>query len=154
MEARGSRLLRTAHLLCGDRHEAERLLGDALAKTWQAWRGLSTLAAAENLTLRRLVSGAREAVLPAPPASSLPAGLGLDPPERVAARGALRRRLATLSPEERAVLVLRHAEGLPPERVATVTGLSPQQVLDVEAAALAALGSDPDLAPYVEESVA
>lgn len=148
VDARAPRLLRTAHLLCGDRHEAERLLGEALAHTWRSWGRGRTLIAAENHALRRLVASAKAVTPPPPPSRPLPGGLGLDPPERVAARGALRRVLGGLTADERAVLVLRHADGLPVERVALVTGLSVEQVTLHEQAGLGALERAEELAGY------
>ncbi len=145
VELRSAELLRTAHLLCGDRHEAEQVLGQALARSWRSWRRAHSDVAAHNLVLRMLVSAARSHTPPAPATGLLPAGLGTDQPEQVAARVALRSVLATLSADERAVLVLRHAELLPVERVAAIVGLSEQQVEVVERSALAHVSSRPEL---------
>lgn len=153
VQARSPRLLRTAQLLTGDRVAAEKALTAALGAAWKRWSSLQSDAqpdAVEDEVLRGLVTaGARASVGAAAPTGRLPEGLGTSDQTRVAARGALRRRLSAMPPELRAVVVLRHADGLSTERVARVLREDPQQVERAEQAAVALLARDEDLAAYV-----
>jgi RNA polymerase sigma-70 factor (sigma-E family) len=58
MHARWSALFRTAYLLAGDRHDAEDLLQDALAKTCIRWRRIRDKAAADAYVRRIMVHDA------------------------------------------------------------------------------------------------
>jgi hypothetical protein len=148
VQARSPQLLRTAHLLTGDRQAAERALTAALGVAWKQWTGAPD--AAEDVVLRELVAAGKRATAGAPASgTALPEGLGSSDSNRVAARGALRRQLVTMPAELRAVVVLRLADGLPVERVARVLGEQPEQVVRAEEAALALLARDPEVAPYV-----
>ena len=117
--ARGPALERFAYVLTGDAHRAQDLVQTALLKAYRRWRWVAR-AEHPDAYVRRIVvtsfvdwrrrrSNAEEPVeaLPDRPA---PGGPG-DPADRVADRDELHRALATLSPRQRAVLVLRHYEG-------------------------------------------
>ena len=150
VQARSPRLLRTAHLLTGDRAVAERALTTALGEAWRGWGSTGGGDAAEDVVLRSLVAAGKRATATAPQtATALPEGLGTGDATRVVARTALRRELSSMPAELRAVVVLRHADGLSTERVAAVLGEEPAQVERAESAALALLGRDDDLAPFV-----
>jgi DNA-directed RNA polymerase specialized sigma24 family protein len=149
VQSRSPRLLRTAHLLTGDRAVAEKALTTALAETWRTWSGGGDRA--EDVALRHLVAAGKRATAGGESSTRLPEGLGTGDTTRVAARGSLRRQLATMPAELRAVVVLRHADGLSQERVASVLGEDVAQVQRAEDAALVLLARDEDLAPYVLE---
>jgi DNA-directed RNA polymerase specialized sigma24 family protein len=151
VQARSPRLLRTAQLLTGDRVAAEKALTAALGDAWRAWSGQgATPEVAEDTVLRGLVAaGKRATARAAAPTGRLPEGLGTSDQTRVAARGALRRQLSAMPAELRAVVVLRHADGLSTERIARVLGEEPEQVERAEHAAVVLLSRDEDLAPYV-----
>ena len=123
------RLVRTAWLLCGDRHEAEDLVQTALVKVVRAWprierkddpfvyaRAVLANTAASRWRRRRrydeLTAGRRD---PAP----VP-----DPAAEVVLRDAVWRALDTLPPRTRAVLVLRYFEDLTEAQIATALGCS------------------------------
>ena len=118
------RLLRTAFLLGGDRDAAERMLEDALARTWLSWRRLDDQ---PETHVRRLLV---RAALKQPG----PAGGGGD---------ALWDRLGRLGRRQRAVVVLRYLDDLPEAATADLLGCSETTVRAREARALAALGVDP-----------
>lgn len=154
VQARSPRLLRTAQLLTGDRAAAERALTASLGAAWKRWSALQSAGgpdAVEDEVLRGLVAAGTRATAgaAAAPTGRLPEGLGSSDQTRVAARGALRRQLSALPAELRAVVVLRHADGLSTERVARVLGEEPEQVERAEQAAVVLLSRDEDLAPYV-----
>jgi RNA polymerase sigma-70 factor (sigma-E family) len=123
------RLLRTAWLLCGDRHEAEDLVQTALVKVVRAWprierkddpfvyaRAVLANTAASRWRRRRrydeLTAGRRDPA-PAP-----------DPATEVVLRDAVWRALDTLPPRTRAVLVLRYFEDLTEAQTAGTLGCS------------------------------
>jgi RNA polymerase sigma-70 factor (sigma-E family) len=123
------RLLGTAWLLCGDRHEAEDLVQTALVKVMRAWprierrddpyvyaRTVLTNTAASRWRRRRrydeLTAGER-------PAAAVP-----DPAAAVVLHDAIWRALATLPARTRAVLVLRYFEDLSEAQIATTLGCS------------------------------
>lgn len=154
VQARSPRLLRTAHLLTGDRVAAEKALTAALAETWKSWGGEQAGDAAEDTTLRHLVAAGKRATAGAAATGRLPEGLGSSDTTRVAARGALRRQLASMPAELRAVVVLRHADGLSEDRIAAVLGEDVEQVRRAEQAALVLLARDAELSAYVVEASA
>lgn len=114
--ARGPALERFAYVLTGDRHRAQDLVQTALLKAYRRWRWVARadhpdayvrrIVTTSYLDWRRRLSSTEEPVgdLPDRPG-------GADPGDRVADRDELRRALATLTPRQRAVLVLRHLEG-------------------------------------------
>ena len=117
--ARGAALERFAFVLTGDAHLAQDLVQTALLKAYRRWRWVAR-AEHPDAYVRRIVTTSfvdwrrrrtqrREPVdeLPDRPAAASPP----DPADRVADRDELQRALATLSPRQRAVLVLRHYEG-------------------------------------------
>ena len=143
---------RTAALLAGDRHLAEDLLQTALAKTYLRWHRLREPAAAEAYVRRVMVTTVirwrRRRWHGEIPAAELPepagaAGAGTDA-YRDAYRDAdtrelLRRALAKLPPQQRAVLVLRYFEDLGEGEVARLLGCSRGTVKSRTSRALAAL---------------
>lgn len=127
--ARGRALERYAYVLTGDRHRAQDMTQIALAKAYRHWRRI-TRAQHPDAYVRRIVtnsyldwrrrrSGTEEPldVLPEQAAGSFP-----DPAESVALRDELHRALATLTTQQRAVLVLRHYEGQDDAAIAEILG--------------------------------
>jgi RNA polymerase sigma factor (sigma-70 family) len=68
----------------------------------------------------------------------------------VAMRQDLWRALQRLTPNQRAVLVLRHYEHFPDEEIATVLGCSRSNVRSLAARALTRLRSDPLVSPWYQ----
>lgn len=139
-----TKLGRTAALLAGDRHLAEDLLQTALAKTYLRWHRLREPAAAEayvrRVMVHTLIRWRRRRWLGEIPAEQLPER-AVDDDAYCAAdtRDLLRKALATLSPQQRAVLVLRYFEDLTEDEVARVLGCSKGTVKSRAFRALAAL---------------
>jgi RNA polymerase sigma-70 factor (sigma-E family) len=140
--ARGEALLRTAYLLCGDRHLAEDLVQEVLVKVHRRRRleeiehldaYLRSAVVRQFLSWRRRRSG-NEALLLAGREPSLPG-----PADAHAERDAVWSELARLPRQQRAVLVLRYYEDLPDARIAELIGCAPATVRAHAARALATL---------------
>ncbi|MDX6295385.1 MAG: hypothetical protein QOH50_4460 [Kribbellaceae bacterium] len=125
--ARAPHLYRTAWLLAGDRHHAEDLVQETLAKMFRAWRGLQRIdnpsAYAQTVLARTFISQRRRRSWSEQPTSTLPdaADRQADP----ALRLSLQKALAELAPLDRAVLVLRFFEDRSVEQVALDLGRNP-----------------------------
>ena len=124
--ARGRALERYAFVLAGDGHVAQDLVQTALLKAYRRWRWVSA-ADHPDAYVRRIVTTSyldwrrrrSEQLLPELPE---PAARAPDPADEVVSRDELLRALATLSPHQRAVLVLRHYEGCDDAAIAAVLG--------------------------------
>jgi RNA polymerase sigma-70 factor (sigma-E family) len=155
---RSAALLRTAWLLTGDPTRAEDLLQSALAAVWRRWRHVPPTGDPQAYVRRTMVNlyaswwrrrwrGEVPTALPPEPAGTGPELAGA-----VANRDAVRRALARLSRQQRAVVVLRYAEDLSVEETARVLGCSPGTVRVQAFRALAELRADPGLRPAVPAS--
>ncbi|NEA33161.1 SigE family RNA polymerase sigma factor [Streptomyces sp. SID13031] len=120
VQARRSRLVGAAYLLCGDRHTAEDLVQTALAKLYAAWPKIHSRGAEDAYVLKILVNTTidagrrrwrRELISDELPEQSVP-GPDLD------GRDELVRALATLGPKQRRIVVLRYWLDLSVEEVA------------------------------------
>ncbi len=121
-------LARTAWLLCGDEHRAEELVQQALVRTYLAW---PTASDREPLAYARRVLANlridtwrkhRREVLTHP--ADLPEDAAGGHADRHAERDLLVRALATLTPRQRRVVVLRHLVGMSEREVASDLGVS------------------------------
>ena len=145
--ARYRALLRTGLALTGDLGHAEDLAQSALIKTYLAWGRLREIANAESYARRTLVRLAlRErqrrwhgeisaGQLPEPGATTATAGHG-DRDDLVID---IRRALATLPVEQRAVLVLRYLDDQSEAETAQLLGISPGTVKSRASRGLASL---------------
>jgi RNA polymerase sigma-70 factor (sigma-E family) len=130
--ARGKALLRTAYLLCGDRHLAEDLVQEVLARVHRR-RGvddiehldayLRSAVVRQFLSWRRRRSGNELLMLPGPEPAPQPG-----PADAHAERDAVWSELARLPRQQRAVLVLRYYEDLPDDRIGELIGCAPATV--------------------------
>jgi len=144
VRGRSSSLLRTAHLLTGDRSDAEDLLQVALERLSRHWRRLDgdpdayvrrTMVnlATDRWRLRnRRPQQARGELLDEHPH-------GADPHRQVEQRLDLVRALRTLTPRQRAVLVLRYFDDLSEADTARAIGCSIGTVKSTCSRALARL---------------
>lgn len=120
-------LYRSALLLCGDRHGAEDLVQETLAKVYVAWRRVENPAAYAHTTLARVFVSSRRPrssterptdTMPELPVRDVDAALRID----------LLRALALLGRVDRAVLVMRFLEDQTVEQTADALRLSPGNV--------------------------
>ncbi len=141
--ARAPHLFRSAWLLCGDRHQAEDLVQETLAKVYVRWRRpLSSridnpAAYAQTALTRTFLSAKRRRSSTELPYASLPDSPVGDPSAASDVRFALRDALAELSQADRVVLVLRYLEDLSVDEVAERMGISAGAVRNRSLRALA-----------------
>jgi DNA-directed RNA polymerase specialized sigma24 family protein len=128
--ARGSDLVRTAWYLTGDGDRARDLVARVLGRQLAHWEQVASEGAgAMDTHLRRALVRAHLA--------------GDQPSDTVATEG-LSGRLRSLPRRERAAVVLRLVDGMPPDRVADLLDVSPAVVRTHTAAAIDALGLSED----------
>ena len=128
---RSHALLRSAFLLTGDQHLAEDLVQEALARTHRAWSRLEKPSNAEAYA-RKVMYHAQVSLWRRPKvAESLPGddlerhgGSIDDPAEAAVRRITLQRALLSLSPKQRAVIVLRYFEDHTEVEAAQMLGVS------------------------------
>jgi RNA polymerase sigma-70 factor (sigma-E family) len=128
--ARSGALYRQAWALCGDRHRAEDLVQETLAKVFVKWRRIETpYAYAQRTLMRTYLSGRRRRSSTEQPWAEVPDHGGVWDPTAISdLRMSLQDALAELTPLDRAVLVLRHLEDLSVAQTAERLGLSPGAV--------------------------
>ena len=122
--ARGPALERFAYVLTGDAHLSQDLVQTALLKAYRRWRWV-TRVEHPDAYVRRIVTTSyldwrRRRSNSEAPVAALPDRAGPDLAEGVVDRDQLRRALGTLTPRQRAVLVLRHYEGLDDAAIAAL----------------------------------
>jgi RNA polymerase sigma-70 factor (sigma-E family) len=152
-------LMRAAWLLTGEHQLAEDLLQTTLATAWRRWPRISATDNPAGYVRRILVttyvSWWRRRWRHEYPAASLPDHPveGIDHAANLAQRDAIRRALAKLSRQQRAVVVLRYAEDLSVAQTAEVLACSQNTVKVQASRALAVLRADEVLRPYeIEEA--
>lgn len=152
--ARTPHLYRAAWLLCGDRHQAEDLVQEALAKVYVrmgrrfAGRVENPAAYAQTALVRTFLSHRRRRSSRERPYADPPDRPVGDHADATGLRLALLDALAGLAPADRAVLVLRYLEDLSVEEVANRLEVSPGAVRNRSMRALARVRPllDPSLA--------
>jgi RNA polymerase sigma-70 factor (sigma-E family) len=126
-QVRTPHLYRTAWLLVGDRHQAEDLVQETLAKMFRAWRGISRIdnpaAYAQTVLARTFVSQWRRRRVVEQPYAEVPEVV--ERPGDAELRVALQNALSALAPLDRAVLVLRFFEDRSVDQVALDLGKKP-----------------------------
>jgi RNA polymerase sigma-70 factor (sigma-E family) len=130
--ARSSALLRFAYLLCADRHLAEDLLQEVLVKAHRRWSAIEADnpdAYLKQALVRTHISWNRRRSSSEVPSAYVPESAYVDAfDDRHASRDEVWAMLATLSPTQRAVLVLRYYEDLDDRRIAELVAISPSTV--------------------------
>jgi RNA polymerase sigma-70 factor (sigma-E family) len=133
-------LLRSAYLLTGDRHLAEDLVQEALARTHRAWGRLDDVANAEAYARRTMYHAQVSVWRRHRVAESLPGDLPETPAgdhaDATTRRIAVQRALLTLSARQRAVVVLRYFEDHTETEAAEMLGVSVSTVRTQTARAL------------------
>lgn len=122
--ARGAALERFAYVLSGDAHLAQDLAQTALLKAYRRWRWVARAehpdAYVRRIVTRSYLDWRRRRSSGEAPVDAVPDRPAPDLAEGVAERDQLRRALGTLSPRQRAVLVLRHYEGMDDAAIAVL----------------------------------
>jgi RNA polymerase sigma-70 factor (sigma-E family) len=142
--ARSGALMRTAHLLAGDRQHGEDLLQQTLTKVYLSWRKIRDPQAAEAYARRTLattaVSWRRRRWHGEHASEVLPERLG-DADETAGVDERLRvwKAIAALPAKQRAVVVLRYYEDLSESEIAALLGVSAGTVKSQASRALASL---------------
>ena len=127
--ASADRLYAVAHQITRDAYLAEDAVQQALVAMWRDLPSLRDPARFEAWTYRLVVRAAlmdlrRRRSRPVVPIEGHdPPGGGGDPAAAIARRDELQRALAVLTPEHRAVIVLRHLVGAPLDEIAEVMGI-------------------------------
>jgi RNA polymerase sigma-70 factor (sigma-E family) len=143
--ARGAALVRIARGLLRDPHHAEDVVQDVLAKALVKWSTIQRVNDPDAYVRRMVVNACtsffRRAARRehASDHESLPEGSSRDASGDVAERDRMLSLLRRLPPKQRAVLVLRHYEGLPDAEIADLLGSSPVTVRSNAHRGLAAL---------------
>lgn len=147
------RLVTIARLMCGDRHLAEDLVQGALARCYLKWARISgdhePFAYVRQAVVNGYLSRLRtrpwlERSMAAPEERAWP-----DDTAAVDVRLVLHKALATLSPRQKAVIVLRYFEDLTERETAAALGVSIGTVRSTTHQALARMRIDPDVGGLV-----
>ena len=125
-EAEHARLYRALYLVCGDTHEAEELMQEALLRVWERWDRVREMdeptgylyRIAMNLFRSRVRRAARSVRAP------FAARHTEDPYAAVDLRDEMVRRLRALTPRQRAALVLTELLGFPSEEAGRMLGIA------------------------------
>lgn len=117
-------LHRTASLLCGDRHRAEDLVQETLARVYARWSTTidNPAAYAQTTLTRTWISQQRRRSTHERPMDELPERVAPGPDD--ALRLTLLAALDRLDPLDRVIVVLRHHDGVPTADVALRVGLT------------------------------
>lgn len=145
VRAASAELGRVAWFLTGDAARADDLLQTTLVRTYLHWPRAAAMEAGPTAYARRVMTNARtdswrrlrreRLVAPA----DLPDGAQPSDADAHAERDRLARALATLTPRQRRIVVLRHLVGLPAAEVAEDLGVSVGTVKSVASRGLAQL---------------
>jgi RNA polymerase sigma-70 factor (sigma-E family) len=125
---RGAALKRRAFLLCGDEAQADDLVQEALVRAFTRPMRVPRPGAAEAyvrmIMVNLFIDGARRRSRWSRVAPLLrPVGTTPDPADQVSDRDAMLTALRSLSPRQRACVVLRYYEDLPVAKVAVALGV-------------------------------
>jgi RNA polymerase sigma-70 factor (sigma-E family) len=127
--ARGGALERYAFVLTGDRQRSQDLVQTALVKAYLRWWRVARTEHPDAYVRRILTTSyldwRRRRSSTEQPVDALPEpAAGGDPADLVVLRDEVLRALTVLTPQQRAVLVLRHYEGLDDRGIAAELGCS------------------------------
>lgn len=144
VSARGTSLLRLAHLTCGSADDAEDVLQTALERAYRHWPRMRTDTDPEPYVRRIIVNtvisrARRRAILRIIPTGALPEVSAPSPASGVELRQVLGAGLRALPPRQRAVLVLRFWEDLTEAQTAQIMGCAVGTVKSQSAKGLAKL---------------
>ncbi|MEV4480721.1 SigE family RNA polymerase sigma factor [Micromonospora coxensis] len=147
--AASGRLVHAAYLMTGNHHQAEDAAQTALVRTYASWsrvRGADAYGYARTVMVNHLVDRWRRPIREYP-TDDLPEQRRGDVAEDVTTRRWLLAILGTLSPRERAIVVLRYYFDLPETQVARELDVSVGTVKSTSSRALEKLRSTGVAAP-------
>lgn len=129
-EDQHARLLKTLYFVTGNRSEAADLMQEAFLKLWERWDRIDTIEDPRAYLFRVALNGSKMRARAARRAGRrvVPLGLVRDPFDEVELREDVRRMLLTLSPRQRAALVLLDLYGYGSEEAARIMGIRPSTV--------------------------
>lgn len=124
------RLLKTLYFVTGDRAEAADLMQEAFLKLWERWDRIDRIDDPRAYLFRVALNGSRMRARAARRAATrlVPIGNAADPYDDVDIREDVRRMLLTLTPRQRAALVLLDLYGYGSEDAARIMGIRPSTV--------------------------
>jgi RNA polymerase sigma-70 factor (sigma-E family) len=147
--ARWPRLVRTAVLLGSSRSEAEDLVQGVFERCVQKWSRVRDAedrdAYVHRMLVNAFVSSRRRRWTGEVPSATLTPEPGVDVTAEIDDADVMERALMGLSPDHRAVVVLRYYALLGEQQMATVLGVAPGTVKSRLARALKVLAADPQL---------
>lgn len=123
-------LLKTLYFVTGDRAEAADLMQDAFLKLWERWDQIDSIDDLQAYLFRIALNGSKMRARAARRASrrAVPLGVVHDPYDDVDIREDIRRMLLSLTPRQRAALVLLDLYGYGSEDAARIMGIRPSTV--------------------------
>ena len=124
------RLLKTLYFVTGDRAEAADLMQDAFLKLWERWDRIDSIDDPRAYLFRIALNGSKMRARAARRASrrAMPLAIVNDPYDDVDVREDVRRMLQSLTPRQRAALVLLDLYGYGSEDAARIMGIRPSTV--------------------------
>lgn len=129
-QAEHERLLRALYLVTGNEHEAEELMQDAFLALWERWDRVSAMDEPTGYLYRTSMNAFRNRLRRA--ARAAKRVVRDDPPEddfaRADDRDAVARALRSLTPRQRAALVLTEYLGYGSEEAGEILGVKPVTV--------------------------
>jgi RNA polymerase sigma factor (sigma-70 family) len=139
--AEHERLFRALYLITGNSQESEELMQDAFLKVWERWDRVQHLENPAGYLCRTAINGARSRYRQAlrTARNALTPGLSEDPFAAADLRDGLVRALRTITPRQRAALVLTELMDLPSEEAARALGVTAGTVRSLASQARAAL---------------
>jgi RNA polymerase sigma factor (sigma-70 family) len=124
------RLFQTLYFVTGDRHDAADLMHDAFLKLWERWDSIGEIRDVHAYLFKVALNGSRMRARTARRATRrrIPLGVVHDPFDEVELREDVRRMLQTLTPRQRAALLLLDLYDYGSEEAARIMGVRPSTV--------------------------
>lgn len=124
------RLFQTLYFVTGDRHDAADLMHEAFLKLWERWDSIGEIRDVHAYLFKVALNGSRMRARAARRAARrrVPLGIVHDPFDEVELREDVRRMLQTLTPRQRAALLLLDLYDYGSEEAARIMGIRPSTV--------------------------
>ena len=124
------RLFQTLYFVTGNRHDAADLMHEAFLKLWERWDSIDEIRDVHAYLFKVALNGSRMRARAARRAAHrrIPLGVVHDPFDEVELREDVRRMLQTLTPRQRAALLLLDLYDYGSEEAARIMGIRPSTV--------------------------